>query len=216
MTIGYFADEAFSFYYPENLEALEARGAELVSLSALEAEELPELDALYVGGGFPETHARALARNRALLGSVRSAAEGGLPIYAECGGLMYLAESIHWQGQDHPMAGVLPLRLQVEGRPQGHGYAEVEVDADNPFFEIGTVLRGHEFHYSRVVGGGDAIRTAFAVHRGTGSVGGRDGIVQGNVLASYLHLHARGAPQWADGLMARARAHARGRGAGGR
>ena len=209
--IGVLRDTAFHFYYPENLEALEAEGAVLVPLSALEARELPPLDALYIGGGFPETHAEALSANAALRGAVRDAAAGGLPIYAECGGLMYLAESIRWEGRQFPMAGALPLHLAVEARPQGHGYAEVRVDGDNPVFPRGTVLRGHEFHYSRVIDGGDRVRTAFAVQRGTGSVPGRDGIVAGNVLASYLHLHALGAPEWAPGFVARARAYAHAR-----
>jgi cobyrinic acid a,c-diamide synthase len=209
--IGVLHDTAFHFYYPENLEALEARGAELVPLSALEARELPALDALYIGGGFPETHAAALSANRSLRVAVRDAAAAGLPIYAECGGLMYLARSIRWQGQDFPMAGVLPLRLAVEERPQGHGYAEFEVDTDNPIFPRGTVLRGHEFHYSRVIEGADDVRTVFAMRRGTGSVPGRDGIVSRNVLASYIHLHARGTPEWAPGFVARARAYAHAR-----
>lgn len=213
--IGILHDSAFHFYYPENLEALEARGADLVPLSALESRRLPSLDALYIGGGFPETHAEALSRNRSLRHAVRDAAAAGLPIYAECGGLMYLSESIRWRGRDYPMAGVLPARLAVERRPQGHGYTEVQVDADNPFFERGVVLRGHEFHYSHLIGGGDALRTVFDVRRGTGSLPGRDGIVAGNVLASYIHLHARGTPVWADGLAARARAYARARSADG-
>ena len=213
--IGVLHDNAFHFYYPENLEALEARGADLLLLSALESRHLPSLDALYIGGGFPETHAEALSANRPLRQAVRDAAAGGLPIYAECGGLMYLSESIRWRGREYPMAGVLPVRLAVERRPQGHGYAQVQVDGDNPYFPRGTVLRGHEFHYSRVIGGGDAVTTAFDVQRGTGSLPGRDGIVAGNVLASYIHLHARGTPEWADGLAARAHVYARARGGDG-
>ncbi|MDP7114998.1 MAG: cobyrinate a,c-diamide synthase [Myxococcota bacterium] len=206
--IGVLRDTAFHFYYPENLEALAAQGVELVPLSALEARGLPALDGLYAGGGFPETHAGALSANVSLRAAVREAAAAGLPIYAECGGLMYLARSIRVRGRDFPMAGVLPIRLAVEDRPQGHGYVEVEVDADNPVFPTGTVLRGHEFHYSRVIEGGGDVRTAFAMRRGTGCVSGRDGIVSRNVLASYIHLHARGVPQWAPGFVATARAYA--------
>ncbi len=206
--IGVLHDSAFHFYYPENLEALEALGGEIVPLSALESQRLPPLDALYVGGGFPETHAEALSANRSLREAVCRAAERWLPIYAECGGLMYLSEAIRWQGNDYPMAGVLPVRLVVERRPQGHGYAEVEVDSVNPYFERGTVLRGHEFHYSRLTEGGDTVRSVFAVRRGTGSLPGRDGLVRHNVLASYIHLHARGTQAWAEGLVARARAYA--------
>ena len=105
-------------------------------------------DALYMGGGFPETHGEALAANRTFLASLRRAAERGLPIYAECGGLMLLSQAILWQGRRHPMAGVLPFEVQVCARPQGHGYTELCVDAENAFFPLGSVLRGHEFHYS--------------------------------------------------------------------
>ena len=204
VTIGVLRDSAFTFYYPENLEALEAEGARIEFVSAIESTQLPAVDALYFGGGFPETHAEALSANRPLLDGVRAAARQGLPIYAECGGMMVLARSIRWQGVTYPMAGVLPLDMVVESRPQGHGYAEVVVDGDNPFFEQGTRLRGHEFHYSRVLGG-DRVDTAFAMERGTGSFPGRDGIVVGNVLASYIHLHARGTPAWARGLVRSAR-----------
>ena len=202
--IGVLRDSAFSFYYPENLEALQLGGAELVFVSALEHTELPTLDGLYIGGGFPETHAEQLAANRPLLGSLAAEAADGLPVYAECGGMMLLARTIRWRGETHPMAGVLPMDMVVEARPQGHGYAEVTVDRDNPYFSVDTQLRGHEFHYSRVVDG-VGLHSVFDVGRGTGSLAGRDGLVIGNVLASYIHIHARGTPQWAPGVLRRAR-----------
>ncbi len=202
--IGVLRDSAFSFYYPENLEALEALGAELVFVSALAHDELPELDGLYIGGGFPETHGAQLAANRPLLGSMATRAAAGLPIYAECGGMMVLARSITFEGDTYPMAGVLPADMVVEPRPQGHGYAEVVVDRDNPYFPAGTRLRGHEFHYSRVADG-DGLDSVFAVERGTGSLPGRDGLVVDQVLASYVHLHARGTPAWAEGVVRCAR-----------
>jgi cobyrinic acid a,c-diamide synthase len=123
VTIGYLSDSAFSFYYPENLEALEARGARLAPLSSLSGDALPAtLDALYIGGGFPETHAARLSVNTALLDSLRARATAGLPIYAECGGLMLLARSVSWQGVRHEMSGVLPVDVTVLAKPQGHGY----------------------------------------------------------------------------------------------
>jgi cobyrinic acid a,c-diamide synthase len=204
VSIGYFRDAAFTFYYPENLHALERAGAELVPLSALSDAGLGDVQALYIGGGFPETQARRLAENSAMRGAVRQAAAQGLPIYAECAGLMYLAESFTWLGETYPMAGVLPLRLAVESRPQGHGYMEVETDGESPFLPAGIRLRGHEFHYSRVLGG-CALPTVFRVLRGTGLGQGRDGLRQGNTMASYLHLHALGVPRWAPGLVAAAR-----------
>jgi cobyrinic acid a,c-diamide synthase len=209
VTIGYLSDSAFSFYYPENLEALQAAGADLVELSALDSARIPDnLDALYIGGGFPETHAKTLAENSGLLTSLRGAARAGLPIYAECGGLMLLSRALTWQGQRHLMAGVLPFEVEVCNKPQGHGYTELLVDAVNPFFAPGTRLRGHEFHYSRVVLSGDMPATGCAVVRGSGCFTGRDAVIVGNVWASYTHLHALATPEWSRGMVQAAR-HAR-------
>jgi cobyrinic acid a,c-diamide synthase len=206
LTIGYLHDSAFCFYYPENFDALRASGARLVSVSALSDAELPaELDALYIGGGFPETHARALSANSGFLASVRARAFSGLPVYAECGGLMFLSRAMIWQGTRYPMAAVLPFDVEVEAAPQGHGYIELEVDRPNPFFAAGTRLRGHEFHYSRIVPEGDPPATACAVLRGAGCFAGRDAVVSHNVWASYAHLHALATPEWARGFLRAAR-----------
>jgi cobyrinic acid a,c-diamide synthase len=136
---------------------------------------------------------------------VREAAAAGLPIYAECGGLMLLSSGIWWQQRRYPMAGVLPLDVEVLPKPQGHGYTQLVVDARNPFFPEGTVLKGHEFHYSRVVAEGRALHTACAVVRGTGCLPGRDGLVFNETFASYTHLHALATPEWAAGLVTAAR-----------
>lgn len=202
LKIGYLKDSAFSFYYPENLEALEGAGADLVAIPALSAAELPAgLDGLYIGGGFPEMHAQALAANSGFLASIRHAARGGLPIYAECGGLMLLARSLAWRGGKYPMAGVLPIEVEMCETPQGHGYADLLVDAANPFFATGTRLHGHEFHYSKIAPGGEQPPTACAVVRGVGCGAGRDAIVWRNVWASYTHLHALATPAWAEGML---------------
>jgi len=206
ITIGYLSDSAFSFYYPENLEALEARGATLVPLSSLAGGPLPsDLAALYIGGGFPETHAATLEDNRPLLDSLRASAARGLPIYAECGGLMLLARTVTWQGRRHTMAGVLPVDVEVLAAPQGHGYVVLSVDRPNPFFAAGQEIRGHEFHYSRVSGA--MPDTACAVLRGMGCGGGRDALMANRVWASYAHVHAAGLPEWADGMIRAAREH---------
>jgi cobyrinic acid a,c-diamide synthase len=203
--VGYLRDGAFSFYYPENLEALEAAGAQLVAISSLAGNPLPGgLGALYIGGGFPETHSAALAANTALLGSLRAAAGAGMPVWAECGGLMLLARAIRFRGERHQMAGVLPFEVEVLPRPQGHGYTTLRVDRANPFLPAGLELRGHEFHYS-LVAEGERPPTACAVERGCGCYEGRDGVLLGNVWAGYTHLHAAGTPEWAPGVLAAAR-----------
>ncbi len=202
--IGVLRDEAFSFYYPENLEALAAAGAELVDVSPLRAPALPPLDALYIGGGFPEVHARRLAANAGFLDSLRRAAADGLPVYAECGGLMFLARSLRTGEGTFPMAGVIGADVEQTASVQGHGYAEGVVEAPNPFFPVGTRLLGHEFHYSRLLDAAGAT-TVVRLERGTGVRGRRDAIVAGNVWASYVHLHALGTPEWATGMVAAAR-----------
>lgn len=205
LRIGYIEDAAFNFYYAENLESLREAGIELAAISALDARRLPgNLHALYIGGGFPETHAAQLSANSSVLESLRLACKGGLPVYAECGGLMLLAQSVMWKGNRSSMAGVLPVDIEICEKPVGHGYAELRVDSANPFFALGTVLHGHEFHYSRIVGNSE-IPTACAVQRGKGCWAGRDGLLAHNVLAGYTHLHAVGQPAWADGLIAAAR-----------
>jgi cobyrinic acid a,c-diamide synthase len=205
--IGVFRDEALSFYYPENLEALERAGAKLVHVSPLRDRELPELDALYFGGGFPEVHVDRLADNREMREAVREACGHGMPVYAECGGLMYLARELVVDGVSRPMTGVLDLVVEQTGRPQGHGYVDAEVDRPNPFHPAGTVLRGHEFHYSRVVSGGDAAGSTLKLRRGRGLGGRRDGVVRGRIWASYLHVHALGTPSWASAFAGLARTY---------
>jgi cobyrinic acid a,c-diamide synthase len=212
LRIGYLRDSAFTFYYPENLEAIEAAGARLIAISALSDRELPaDLDTLYIGGGFPETHGVALSKNRSFLESLRLRAEGGMPVYAECGGLMLLSRGVRWQGRAHQMAGVLPFDVEVCTEPQGHGYTLLDVDRPNPFFAPGLALRGHEFHYSRILPERELPETACAVRRGTGSYAGRDGVTVHNVWASYTHLHALGTPEWAEALLGAAGRHAEAR-----
>ncbi len=202
LKIGYLKDSAFSFYYPENLEELQRAGADLVPVSPLQQTALPQgLNALYIGGGFPETHAHELTENTCFLASLRQASVSGLPIFAECGGLMLLARSLYWKGRRHAMANVFPFDLEMCDTPQGHGYSELQVDSLNPFFPAGTVLHGHEFHYSRIVGIEKPLQTACAVVRGTGCFSGRDSVVYRNTMASYTHLHALATREWAAGFL---------------
>jgi cobyrinic acid a,c-diamide synthase len=206
VTIGIVRDSAFQFYYPENLEALKAQGAVLMEVSALDDPVLPvQLDALYIGGGFPETHARQLSENLSFRNSVKAAAQAGLPIYAECGGLMYLGEHIQVGEQKFPMVGLFPHDFVMGKKPQAHGYTILEVAGDNPFFPRGTILKGHEFHYSQMVPEpGPEAALAFRVTRGTGMGAQREGLLYQNVLATYTHLHALGSVGWAAGLVRRA------------
>jgi cobyrinic acid a,c-diamide synthase len=204
-TIGVLRDQAFSFYYPENLEALEEQGARLKSINALNDSHLPEIDALYIGGGFPELFLEKLSQNRLFRQEIRQAVEDGLPVYAECGGLMYLSSSITYGGQKAEMTGVLPCEVEMTATPQGHGYVLAECVGENPFFAPGVRLRGHEFHNSRLISLPAGWPTALRLERGTGIGGQRDGLVYRNIFASYMHVHASGAPGWAESLASQAR-----------
>ncbi len=202
--IGVLRDAAFSFYYPENLESLEAAGAELVPISPLADDDLPAIDGLYAGGGFPEEYAAELAANRRLRLALAAAIGAGLPVWAECGGLMYLSRGLVRDGREHAMVGALPIVVEHTSRPQGHGYVAATIDGPNPFFDVGTRLLGHEFHYSRLSGPA-GVETVLNVERGVGLGHGRDGVRVGNVVATYTHLHALGTPEWAPGLVRAAR-----------
>jgi cobyrinic acid a,c-diamide synthase len=208
VTIGYLEGKAFSFYYAENLERLRAAGVQLVPVDPAGASELPEVDGLYIGGGFPEVHAARLGANTEFTASIRTRVDAGMPVYAECAGLMYLARELVVDGVTHTMAGVLDLVVEQRPTPQGHGYEVAVVDRDNPFFAAGTRLVGHEFHYSRLVSGSDREHTVLRVERGTGIGDSRDGITNGRVFASYLHLHAGATPGWADGFLSLAAQYA--------
>lgn len=211
--IGIIRDSAFQFYYPENFEELQKRGAELIEISALHAKKLPEIDALYIGGGFPETHAIVLGKNLSFKKSVRKAVEEGLPVYAECGGLMYLGDALVLDRNTYHMAGIFPLRFSLQKKPQAHGYTMVKVAMSNPFYKKGTLIRGHEFHYSGVISQkkNKGLKFAFKMERGEGIMDGKDGICYKNVLATYTHLHALGCPQWAEGILRQAKKYRRGR-----
>jgi len=200
--IGIIKDSAFQFYYPENIEALISLGAETVFISPLASDSIPPVDALYIGGGFPETHADELTQNIKFRRELKALAEDGLPIYAECGGLMYLGEELVLAGKSYSMAGVLPIVFGLSRKPQGHGYTIITVERENPYYEVGTEIRGHEFHYSLVLKWlGDDNDLAFNIKRGTGFINKRDGICYKNVFATYTHIHALGTPSWAEALV---------------
>jgi cobyrinic acid a,c-diamide synthase len=200
--IGVIRDSAFQFYYQENFEELEKRGAKLIEVSPLSENSLPDIDALYIGGGFPETHAIALAENISFRDSLYNAIQDSLPVYAECGGLMYLGKSLRLDERTYPMVGALPITFGLQKKPLAHGYTIVEVEEANPFFSRGSIFKGHEFHYSRVLEiEKNDTNMAFNVKRGKGIVDNKDGICYKNVFASYTHLHAIGSPEWADGMI---------------
>ena len=202
--IGVVKDASLWFYYPENLQALERAGAEIAEVSLLDgAEEWPRLHGLYLGGGFPEMQAEGLAANTHTKQLVRSLAEKGLPVYAECGGLMYLCSSLATDGgKEYGMVELFPVQTGLSAKPQGHGYTRCTVRRSNPFFSVGEEFIGHEFHYSRChPREGEEVPTCLEMGRGTGLGGGRDGLLYKNTLACYTHLHALSVPSWAENFV---------------
>jgi cobyrinic acid a,c-diamide synthase len=206
VTIAVARDAAYSFYYPESLEALRAAGATLELFSPLSGR-LPPCDGVYLGGGFPELHAARLAANGALLAELRAHAAQGGAIYAECGGLMTLGRTLEHAGVEHAMAGVLPLRAVMTDRPQGRGYMTLAVLGGNAWWDLprGSSFQAHEFHHSRVELEAAATSFAYRVERGAGAGRGLDGLLSGGVLASYAHLHPSAAPWWAGAFVEAAR-----------
>jgi len=196
--LGVAMDRAFNFYYPENLEALEAAGAELVPFSPLGDRRIPDVDGIYLGGGFPEFFMDELQKNGEMRESLRRGVDEGLPLWAECGGLIYLARRLHWRGKTASMAGVLPCDVAMSERPAGHGYVILEETGKGPWPQAERRLRGHEFHHSRIVDLEGAPDFAYRTLRGSGAAAGHDGLVYGNCLATYTHLHCDGAPFWAE------------------
>ena len=205
LRLGIMRDKAFGFYYPDDLLALQAAGAELVPVNALQDSALPAMDGLFIGGGFPEVFMPELQANAALRSNIRSAIEAGLPVYAECGGLMYLARTLRWKDQQVDMVGALPVDVLMHERPVGRGYVTLQTTPDAPWLKesepAGQTLRGHEFHYSSLENVPPGLKFAYKVLRGHGVDGARDGVVYRNVLASYAHLRTGAGSDWAHAFV---------------
>ncbi len=188
--IGVALDEAFNFYYRDNIELFELSGAEVVPFSPIHDPALPEVDGLYIGGGYPELYGKELSENRSMMESIRRAHDGGTPIFAECGGLMYLTEEIEYGGEAFPAAGLIPAKTRMGGR-RIVSYTEGQFLRDCSMGPRSSSFLGHEFHHSELVLDDDAkVEYAIRLRRGTGIEKGMDGIVDGNLVASYNHFHA--------------------------
>lgn len=214
--IGYVYDSAFWFYYPENLQALNDAGAELVPLKIINAKETDlhkweNLDGLYIGGGFPEDFAAELQASP-LLKKIAGYAEKSMPIYAECGGLMLLCGSLELNGRKWRMSGIFNHSIEWHKKPQGLGYVHGLVVKENPFFPLGQTIKGHEFHYSSFIPANDGQEYALMLKRGSGlckseipGCGAYDALIYKNVWASYTHIFAPALPCWAENFVKAAR-----------
>jgi len=198
LRIGIARDAAFGFYYSDDLEYFDRIGVELVPINMLEEGHLPDIDGLFIGGGFPETHLEELAKNQAMLKSVKTAIVAGLPTYAECGGLMYLCRSLDWNGLSRNLASVIPANAIMCTKPQGRGYTVFSPTPDHPWYAQGQSIPGHEFHYARLDNLPADISYGCKVARGAGIDGHHDGIVAYNLLASFCHLRNTAANPWIE------------------
>jgi len=209
--IGYPKDKAFGFYYPGDLEKMCSSGAELVSFNSLTDPSLPRVDGLFIGGGFPESVMEDLESNSSLREEIRRFIEDGGPVYAECGGLIYLARTLSWKGKSCKMVGVIPGDAVMHDRPQGRGYVMLEETGESPWPQVEIrEIAAHEFHYSALESLDGGIRFAYRVKRGTGLDGAHDGIVYKNLLASYTHLRDAGGNDWTHRFVSHVR-HCSGR-----
>lgn len=203
---------AFGFYYPDDLQALQDAGAEIIEIDPCHQGQLPEIDALFIGGGFPETHMNELEANKQLRSAIKTAIDNGLPTYAECGGLMYLARSIQWNDESREMVGCIDTDIIMEKRPQGRGYVQLQ-ETENSLWprpaswEEGNIINAHEFHYSRFNNVGNNVQFAFDVKRGMGINGESDGYVYKNLLANYTHQRNTWKNPWAQRFIEFARSH---------
>lgn len=194
--IGYARDSAFSFYYEENLRLLREAGAELVPFSPIEDRELPEnISGLYLGGGYPELSAFDLAQNTKLRRAIADFSASGHPVYAECGGFMYLMESINKDDRVFPMCGIFPFRSSMKGRFQALGYREIQLSQDTVIGPAGTIVRGHEFHYSALEGLPENPRKSYRVTCKKNIPTTEGFTVNRNTLGSYIHLHFASNPE---------------------
>ncbi|MBL0143988.1 MAG: cobyrinate a,c-diamide synthase [Betaproteobacteria bacterium] len=206
LRVGIARDRAFGFYYPDDIDAFRQAGATLVPVDTIEDATLPDVDGLFIGGGFPEASAAALSANRSFRESLRRAIEGGLPVNAECGGLMYLSRSLSWRGHTWEMVGAIPADVVMQAKPVGKGYMRLAETGDHPWGSgEGTQIRAHEFHYSRLDNVDPDLRFAYRVERGEGASEGRDGIVHRNVLATYAHQRSVGGNDWVQRFLAHVR-----------
>ena len=196
--IGIAHDKAFGFYYQDDLESLKNNGAELVFINTLHDQHLPDIDGLFIGGGFPESFLTELNANKNLRTAIHAAIDKGLPAYAECGGLMYLARSINWKDQSYEMCGVIPADIQMYEKPQGRGYTRLQETNQHLWGAIQSdqEIMAHEFHYSGLVNPDENLQFAYQVKRGHGIDGHNDGIIYKNLLASYTHLRDTNINHW--------------------
>jgi cobyrinic acid a,c-diamide synthase len=197
--IGVAQDRAFGFYYADDMDALAAAGAEIIPFDTTRDKRLPQVDALFIGGGFPEVFAAELEANRTMRSDIKNAIDNGMPVYAECGGLMYLSRQITYKGNTHAMVGAIPGDVVMHQKPVGRGYVHLSEETQHPWQQLpeaGKNIKGHEFHYSSLENLPGDSKFAYRVARGHGIDGKHDGYIKNNLLACYAHLRSVNSNPW--------------------
>ncbi len=217
LKLGLIRCSAFGFYYPDDLDALQQAGAELIEIDPCKDTKFPEVDALFIGGGFPETHMEQLEANEIMRMAIRNAIKNGMPTYAECGGLMYLSKSIEWthdgETEVRAMVGSIDADIIMEKKPQGRGYVQLQETENSPWpgattnIKNGHIICAHEFHYSRFKSVGKNVKFAYQVKRGRGIDGKSDGYIYKNLLANYTHQRNTKNNPWAKRFIDFAKLH---------
>ena len=206
--IGVAKDEAFTFYYPTSLSALAEKGAELIPFSPLADETIPDVDGLLFGGGFPEMFLEKLAANVSLKTSIKNARDAGMPIFAECGGLMYLCREIFdFDEKEYEMVGLVPAVCRMQKKLQRVGYVTAKALRESILAQAGETLRGHEFHFSTMEPDASDFPWAYELMGSRQKEAHREGYAAGAVLASYLHINFDGSPAAADRFLSACRAY---------
>ncbi|MBT7323292.1 MAG: hydrogenobyrinic acid a,c-diamide synthase (glutamine-hydrolyzing) [Gammaproteobacteria bacterium] len=201
LRIGIALDSAFGFYYPDDIEKIKSYGVKIIYFDTLKDKSLPNVDALIIGGGFPERVAHYLNKNTQMIKSISSFINDGLPVYAECGGLMYLCKTIKTSMKKYKMTGIINADVEMCDNPIGRGYVELSVSNKHPWFHKGDTIKCHEFHYSNIILKNDSYSYGFKVKRGYGINGKHDGILYKNLVASYSHLRDTDQSKWIDNYL---------------
>lgn len=200
--IGYCFDEAFCFYYQENLEALKCYGAELVKISPLEDNSIPnDIDGLYIGGGYPEDYPERLSQNMPFINDLESKINSGMPVFAECGGLIYLSKFIKKNDTAHFLSGLMDIEMNLAKKIAGYGYVRANVIKENPFFDLNTEIIGHELHYSSITKYDKTSQTCLELTKASPSLNNIDGFLKNNCMGAYIHINSNSCPQWAENFV---------------
>ncbi len=198
LTIAVAKDQAFGFYYQDDIDTFESLGVNIEYFNTLKEDKLPKCDGLFIGGGFPEMQLELISGNQSLLDDIKLKIEQGLPTYAECGGLMYLSRTITHQGKSYKMAGLIQADVVMTSKPIGRGYVQLTPTDEHPWDGVASIIYAHEFHYSKLENIDSKIHYAYNVLRGVGAGNEHDGILIYNLLANYAHLRSVGNNHWVE------------------